>query len=105
MSDKVYTLDEIIKKVNPIALKYGIERIYLFGSYARGEATADSDLDFRIDAPTIKSLFQLGALYTAFEDAFDKKLDLVMTSSLKYNKDKLFLNNMRKDEKIVYEAG
>ena len=35
MSDKVYTLDEIIKKVNPIALKYGIERIYLFGSYAR----------------------------------------------------------------------
>ena len=50
MSDKLYTLEEIREKVKPIAAAYGVERVYLFGSYARGEATAESDLDFRIDA-------------------------------------------------------
>ena len=46
----------------------------------------------------------MGALYADLEDAFNKNLDLVTTSSLKYNKDKLFLQNMRKDEKIVYDS-
>lgn len=104
MNDKIYTIEEIQKIVSPIAANHGVERVFLFGSYARGEASADSDLDFRIDAPAIKTLFQMGALYADLEDAFNKNLDLVATSSLKYNKDKLFLQNMRKDEKIIYDS-
>ena len=49
MSDKVYTLNEIKAIANPIARRYGVDALYLFGSYARGEATASSDLDFRVD--------------------------------------------------------
>ena len=51
MSDKIYTLDEIRSIANPIAQRYNIAALYLFGSYARGEATAQSDLDFRVDLP------------------------------------------------------
>jgi len=42
-------LGEIRSIANPIARRYNIAALYLFGSYARGEATAQSDLDFRVD--------------------------------------------------------
>ena len=45
MSDKVYTLDEIKSIAPPIAKQYGVAAMYLFGSYARGEATPNSDID------------------------------------------------------------
>lgn len=37
---KIYTVDEITAAVKPIAEKYGIDKVWLFGSYARGEATS-----------------------------------------------------------------
>ena len=49
MSDKIYTIDEIKAIAAPIARSYGVAAMYLFGSYARGEATEKSDLDFRIE--------------------------------------------------------
>ena len=52
MSDKIYTLDEIKAIAAPIARQYGVAAMYLFGSYARGEATPKSDLDFRIEQGT-----------------------------------------------------
>ena len=45
----VYTLDEIKKRVFPVIQKYNIPAMYLFGSYARGETTEESDLDFLVD--------------------------------------------------------
>ena len=45
---KIYTIEEIREKVKPIAEKYGIEKVWLFGSYARGEATEDRDGDLMI---------------------------------------------------------
>ena len=46
MSNEVFTIDRIKEIVKPIALKYHAEEIYLFGSYARNEATTESDDDF-----------------------------------------------------------
>ncbi len=45
----VYTTNEIADKVRPIAEAYGIDKVYLFGSYARGEATENSDIDFYVE--------------------------------------------------------
>ena len=77
MSDKVYTLDEIKSIAAPIAKQYGVAAMYLFGSYARGEATPKSDLDFRIDKGQLRSLFQLSGMQIALEDGFQKDLDLL----------------------------
>ena len=42
----VYTLSQIQEKVVPICREWGIKKLLLFGSYARGDATENSDIDF-----------------------------------------------------------
>jgi len=68
----------------PIIEKYRIPAMYLFGSYARGEATEDSDLDFLIDTTgtDLTSLLRLGALYCDLEEAFGKRIDLITVRSI-----------------------
>lgn len=43
--DKIYTIDEIRRIVVPLAKEYDLAKVYLFGSYARGEANTASDID------------------------------------------------------------
>ena len=98
MNDKIYTIEEIQKIVSPIAANHGIERVFLFGSYARGEASADSDLDFRIDCGNATDYFTLGQMYCDLEDKKKKRLDLLTTGSL----DQKFLDRIRKEEILIY---
>lgn len=105
--DKIYTIDELKSIISPIAEKHNISRVFLFGSYARGEADEKSDVDLRVDAENIRNLFQLGGLYSDLEEALGKSLDLVTTEALRENKEepltRRFIRNIRKDEKILYE--
>ena len=48
MDKRVLTSEDINRFVRPIAEKYHVKEIYLFGSYARGEADENSDLDFLV---------------------------------------------------------
>lgn len=100
MTNKVYTLDEIKSIVTPIAQTYGVQRVFLFGSYARGEATPTSDLDFRVDKGKLKGLFALGGLYSDLEESFNKNLDLLTTGSLESS----FLNQIKHEEILIYEC-
>ncbi len=102
MSNQIYTIDEIRDKVRPIAVKHGVDKIYLFGSYARGDATASSDIDLCVDAPRIRGLFALGGLYADLEESLDKGLDLITVKSLDYSEDKAFLNNVQKERVLIY---
>lgn len=52
MNGNVFSLEEITNAVKPIIKKYGVKELYLFGSYARGEADEDSDLDFLVFGST-----------------------------------------------------
>ena len=94
---KTYTLSEIKTIVSRLAKQYGAERIYLFGSYARGDMTDTSDIDLRIDKGSIRG-FQLGGLLLDLEDSFGIPVDLVPTSSL----DQRFLNAIQKEEILLY---
>ena len=80
----VYTIQEIRSKIMPILVKYRIPAMYLFGSYARGDATEDSDIDFLIDTTgtELTSLLRLGALYCDLEEAFQKPIDLITVRSI-----------------------
>ena len=98
MTDKVYTLNEIRRIASPIASRYGIAALYLFGSYARGEATPASDLDFRVDRDGVTDLLALGGLYSDLEDGFGKKLDVLTTQMLS----PAFLNRIRPEEVLIY---
>lgn len=98
MSDKVYTLDEIKAIAHPIAQRYGISGLYLFGSYARGEATPQSDIDFRVDRGNLTDLLELGGLFSDLEDGFEKDLDVLTTQMLS----PAFLNSIRDEEVLIY---
>ncbi len=80
----LYTVEEIASRIMPVAMKYQLPAVYLFGSYARGTATEDSDIDLLVDTTgtNLKGLFALGALYCDLEEALDKKIDLITISSL-----------------------
>ena len=85
----IYTLEEIRSRTLPIIQKYHIPAMYLFGSYARGQATEDSDLDFLVDTTgtSFTSLLRLGALYCDLENAFEKRVDLITVRSIMQNTD------------------
>ena len=80
----VYSVDEIKSIVMPIVEKYSIPAIFLFGSYARGEANENSDIDFLVDTTgtVLNSLLTLGALYCDLEEAFEKRIDLITVRSI-----------------------
>ena len=69
INKKVYTLKEIKRIIKPILNKYGISDIYLFGSYARGEAKSNSDIDIYCDKGNIKTLIDQGELEEELESA------------------------------------
>ena len=51
-----YTMDEIKNIIAPIAKRYGVAKVSVFGSYAKGTADEDSDVDLLIDGPYIRAL-------------------------------------------------
>jgi len=61
----------------------GVKRLGLFGSFSRGEARPDSDVDvlvgFRPEAKTYDNLFEVGE---ALEEVFHRKIDLVTEEGL-----------------------
>ena len=61
-SRDLLTPEEIRLRLSPIFEKYHVRQAFLFGSYARGEATPESDVDLRIDCadnPLLKTLFRI----------------------------------------------
>ena len=78
----IYTVDEIRQKVKPIAEKYGVTEMYLFGSYARGEADERSDLDFAVQDVGTKLIgMKFFSFQNDLEDEFGMPVDLIELDS------------------------
>ena len=95
----VNSMAEIRDVVSRLAAQYGAKRVYIFGSYARGDMTSGSDIDLRIDKGTIRGL-EMAGLLVDLEDALGIPVDLIPTGSL----DDSFLAAIRDDEVLLYEA-
>ncbi len=65
----------------PIILKYGVDRVILFGSKARGDATKDSDYDFLISKGNIRSLLQYMSFVGELEDVLNTHVDVITDTS------------------------
>lgn len=98
MTDRIYSIADIKNAIAPIARQYGAERVYLFGSYARGTATPTSDIDLRIHKGAITGLIALSSFRIAVLEKLDKNVDLLTTGSL----DDEFLESIRTEEIMIY---
>ena len=80
----VYDLKQITEYVKPIAEKYNIPAMYIFGSYATAKASEDSDIDFLIDrkGSKITDLLELCALCSDLEKALGKNVDMMTVQQL-----------------------
>lgn len=95
----VYTIEQIRSIAAPIAASYGVKSLSLFGSYARGEATEDSDIDLLLDRSGMSVGWAIGGLYSDLSEALGKELDMVTTTGA----DKAFLARIQRDEVRLYE--
>ena len=104
----IYTIDQLKERVAPVAQKYGLTAIYLFGSYAKGEAAEDSDVDILVDktGAALRGMFLMGGLYADLSKAIGKKIDLVTTGALEQDCTKertpWFYENVNKEKVKIY---
>ena len=95
----VLDIEDIKKAVIQYCHKYPIRRIGLFGSYARGKADEDSDIDLIVEFEDKVSLMKVLGLKTRLEADLRKKIDLVEPDSI----DADLANEIAKDTVVLYE--
>ena len=98
--NKVFSLDEINRISIPIAEKHGVAKLYIFGSYARKEATENSDIDLLIDKGDVRNLLDYFAFVSDLEDSFGKHVDVVTVTC----NDKEFVEKVMKEAILIYES-
>ena len=93
-----FTIQELKNIITPIAQAHGVKSVSLFGSYSKGHANADSDVDMKIEKRQLRTLFQICGFRLAVEDALQCPVDLVTSES----SDPTFLEMIKKDEVLLY---
>jgi len=96
---KIYEIDEIKKISVPIAQEYGVKKLALFGSYARGEQKTTSDIDFLIEKGEIQDLFMFCGFINTLEDNLGVHVDVLTYDALKNS----LISDAIKEEVILYE--
>lgn len=74
--------------------RYGVREIGIFGSYVRGEAKEESDVDILVDFENPLSLLRIVALENELQDLLGMKVDLVPKKSVRKELEKEILNEV-----------
>ena len=99
MNNNIFTIRDIQNLVKPIAEKYGVKEIYLFGSYARGEANESSDLDFLVFGWDGFKLTMIFSLAEDLREVLKKDVDVFEINEINTGSD--FYNNIMKERLLV----
>ena len=73
----IYTVEEIKEKITPALLDKGVTRVILFGSYSKGTATEDSDIDLVVAVEDWVDIFDFSALSIDVSTALGKRVDFL----------------------------
>lgn len=101
----IFSIEEIKNRLAPLFKDYGAKSASLFGSYARGEATENSDIDLYVNRGDSKRLRGLGVvgLREDIISVLGKPVDMITYIS-QDNDDKPFRDNFYRDEVVIYNA-
>ena len=99
MQTSVFTMEQIAAAVKPLAAKYRVKEIYLFGSYARGEADENSDLDFLVFGGEMFRRTMIFALAEDLREVLKKNVDVFEITEV--NPDSNFYQTIMKEKVLV----
>ena len=99
MCDTVYTIDDIKAVLYPVFVKHSVKKAVLFGSYVKGMANQNSDVDLLLDSG-LRGLQCVG-LIEDVRSALDKEVDVFDETHIIPNS-KIF-SEISKDGVVIYE--
>ena len=99
MAKEKMSVQEIMSTVKPLADRYKIKEVYLFGSYARDEADSESDIDLLVYGGEGFKLTRVFAFAEELRELLDKKVDVFEIHEV--NEDSDFYRNIMKDRILV----
>jgi len=74
--------EEKLKKISRILKKEGVVKVSVFGSYAKGNQTENSDIDILVKFASPRSLMELSRIERELGEAVNTKVDLITDASL-----------------------
>ncbi len=83
MQTRSEILDTLKRLLPEVQERYHVRSLALFGSFARVENSAESDVDVLVDFNDGASLFDLSGLGCFLEDALQRKVDVVSRKALR----------------------
>ena len=95
VNKSVLTIKQIKERILPILNKHHINEVYLFGSYARGEANNKSDVDIYCESGDIETFIDQGYLEDELKESLKKNVDIVFIGS---TMDDFFKEQLEKDK-------
>lgn len=101
MEKKIYKIEEIKSKLYPIFRSYPVYKAMLFGSYAKGIATEQSDIDIVIDSKGELLNIDFYGILEDIKEQLNKNVDLFEISELKRNAD--ICSSIKKEGIVLYE--
>ncbi|MBI5152451.1 nucleotidyltransferase family protein [Candidatus Peregrinibacteria bacterium] len=93
------TIQAIKQKIMPILKCQGVVKAALFGSFARGDAKKNSDIDILVKLKGDKTLLDLVGLKLELEDKLGRKVDILTYGGINPHLKNIILN----EQKIIYE--
>ena len=93
-------LEKIAEKIKPVAMKYNLSLVWIFGSYAKKKQKEDSDVDIIVKTEDVAEGFKIVEVKFALEEALEKEVDIITTGSIKDS----LLENENLEEVLVYDA-
>lgn len=101
LKQDVLDLEEIAAEVIKVADQYGIVKAGVFGSYARGEANDESDIDLLFEFKEVIGLMKLGGLKIDLEETLGKQVDVLQFCAINSQ----IRDHVLQEVKIIYEQG
>ncbi len=91
--------EHLFKKIISLIKKYGVKKVAIFGSYARGEEKPKSDIDILVEFSERKSLLDIVGIEQELSDALGMKVDLLTEKSIS----SYLIGRIKKEMKVIYE--
>ena len=92
-------IQQIENQLISILQKHGAVKIGIFGSYARGEASPESDLDLLVDFSSRKSLLTLVRIKRELSETLGIDIDLLTEAAISPH----MINDIKKQQRIIYQ--